>query len=160
MSEEFDLQRLEPEWEFVSDQVMGGVSEGEVSRQHQKGARLTGQVSLDNNGGFVQMAFDLQPDGGAIDVSTWKGLQMEVCGNGESYEVRLRTEQLTRPWQSYTLDFNTTKSWQTTQLPFAHFMPHRTEVPLDLSGLRRIGVLAIGREFVADVTVRSIALYR
>ena len=160
MTENLCINALAPDWEFVSDKVMGGISEGEVVQCADEGARLTGQVSLENNGGFVQMAFDLEPDGAARDVSDWTGLQMEVRGNDERYEVRLRTEQLSRPWQSYMLDFHATSEWQTLQLPFGHFMPHRTEIPLELTALRRVGVLGIGREFFADITVKSVALYR
>ena len=44
-------------WEFISDQVMGGVSHGNVkffSSSSQSFARMTGNVSTKNNGGFIQ----------------------------------------------------------------------------------------------------------
>ena len=45
-------------WQYVSDRVMGGVSDGQVSLE-QDGemyyARLTGNVSTANNGGFIQL---------------------------------------------------------------------------------------------------------
>ena len=44
-------------WEFITDQVMGGVSTGNVSFMTEEGpnyARMTGTVSLQNNGGFIQ----------------------------------------------------------------------------------------------------------
>ena len=46
-------------WQYISDQVMGGVSEGKVTLE-QDGemyyARLTGNVSTRNNGGIIQYA--------------------------------------------------------------------------------------------------------
>ena len=45
-------------WKYVSDQVMGGVSEGNVSLEQDGDmvfARLTGDVSTRNNGGFIQL---------------------------------------------------------------------------------------------------------
>lgn len=149
---------LTPNWEFVADAVMGGVSTGEV-RNDPEGTRLTGRVSLDNNGGFVQMAFNLA-DGAAVDVSAWDGLEIDVCGNGEVYDMRLRTDQLKRPWESYRASFLAEPEWRCLRLPFSGFHPHRTEIPLDLKRLRRIGVLAIGRAFDADVTVRAVRFYR
>ena len=45
-------------WRYISDRVMGGVSEGEVEL-HQDGekvfVRLTGNVSTENRGGFIQL---------------------------------------------------------------------------------------------------------
>lgn len=154
---------LSPDWEFVSDRVMGGVSDGRVSFTQRDGRRiatLTGAVSLENNGGFVQMAFDLDSGGGTFDASDWTGIMMEVRGNGEIYEVRLRTSRLARPWQSYRTSFKADDQWETLRFPFAEFVPHRTDLPFDPSTLRRIGILAIGRAFQAEVSVASVRLYR
>lgn len=154
---------LSPNWEFVSDRVMGGVSSGTLQIDTAgglRGARLRGQVSLDNNGGFVQMAFDLAEDGAAFDASDWSGIEMDVFGNDELYEVRLRTTALTRPWQSFRAPFEAKAQWQTLRVPFDAFEAHRTEASFDASQLRRIGVLAIGRAFEADITVASVRFYR
>jgi len=53
-------------WRGFSDRVMGGVSRETVSHEVIDGeccVRLTGEVRLDNNGGFIQMAIDLAPEG-------------------------------------------------------------------------------------------------
>ena len=44
-------------WEFITDQVMGGVSFGKKQLLEEKNfsfIRITGFVSLENNGGFIQ----------------------------------------------------------------------------------------------------------
>ena len=54
------MKQLTPNWEFVSDTVMGGVSSGGVAEEIVGGRNATvlrGKVSLENNGGFIQMAF-------------------------------------------------------------------------------------------------------
>jgi len=56
-----------------------------------------GDVSLENNGDFVQIALDLAPDSNTFDASAWTGLQLDVFGNDEEYGVHLRTSDLTRP---------------------------------------------------------------
>lgn len=157
------MYTLTPQWEYVADGVMGGVSQGTLQNmtvQARQAAVLRGRVSLDNNGGFIQMACDLRADGAAMDASTYDGIEVEVCGNGEPYDIRLRTDQLTRPWQSFRLEMTAPPNWQTLRLPFVNFAPHRVEARFDPSRLRRIGVLAIGRVFEADIAVAGLRLYR
>jgi hypothetical protein len=146
-------------WQLVTDRVMGGVSDGTLVRETVSGRpalRMRGDVSLENNGGFVQMALDLTPDGGVVDASAWTGIELDVIGNDEDYGVHLRTDAVERPWQSYRQSFRAGASWRTVQLAFADFVPHRIEVPLDVRRLRRIGLIAIGRAFTADLAVGGV----
>ena len=48
--------------------------------------------------------------------------------------------------------------WRTVQLPFDHFVAHRTDLLLDTHRLRRIGVVAIGRTFSADLALGGVRL--
>ena len=66
---------------------------------------------------------------------------------------------LNRPWQSYRSIFETSASWQTIRLPFADFAAYRTEAPLDLGKLRRIGLVAIGKAFEAELALSDIRFY-
>ena len=153
---------LNPQWEYVADTVMGGVSSGQIESLEIDGnqaTRLTGQVSLDNNGGFVQMAFDFMPDATTFNASAYAGIQITLRGNNEAYDLRLRTDELTRPWHSFRTEVTATNDWQTLRVPFDAFVPHRTDVTLDTARLRRFGVLAIGRVFEADVAVSEIGFY-
>jgi hypothetical protein len=157
------MMQFDPKWEFIADTVMGGVSTGAVTQEVFAGRDATvlrGEVSLENNGGFVQMAFDLHADGADEDARAWDGIEATIWGNGETYDVRLRTAQLTRPWQSFRTDIQTQEEWQTVRIPFAAFTPHRVEAALDASCLRRIGIVAIGHEFNAVVAVSSIGFYK
>lgn len=154
---------LTPDWGYVADSVMGGVSEGRATQERVDGraaVRLTGRVSLDNNGGFIQVAGDLSARGAVFDASAWTGIAFGSYGNGESYELRLRTDALRRPWQSFRAPFTAPARWVTHQLPFAQFEAHRTEAAFDPARLRRVGFLAIGREFDADLAIAGLRLYR
>ena len=154
---------ITPQWTFVSDRVMGGVSAG-VSRQEMVGGRsatrLTGQVSLENNGGFVQIAFDLTGAAEGVKPEEWAGVEFCLFGNGETYDVRLRTMDLTRPWQSFRAEVTAPAIWKTIRILFTDFVPHRTEARFDPATLRRIGLLAVGREFEADLAVCRVGFYR
>lgn len=149
-------------WALVSDRVMGGRSAGAMTRETVRGrpaTRMTGRVSLENDGGFLQIALDLAPDGGAVDASGWAGLEIDVAGDRERYGLHLRTTDIARPWQSYRAGFEAPADWTTVRLPFAGFASHRIKAPLDPSRLRRLGVVAIGRAFAPDVAVGGLRFY-
>lgn len=153
---------LTPQWEYVADTVMGGVSSGGIAPVQIDGRaamQLRGDVSLENNGGFIQMAFDLA-EGRVLDASGYAGIEIEAYGNGEVYELRLRTDALTRPWQSYRATFQSAPDWQTIRLPWAQFEPNKTDAAFDPARLRRIGVLAYGAEMEAEVAVGAIRFFQ
>lgn len=163
MTTAIETHELIPDWEFVADTVMGGVSTGNCQVETYKGRKATvlrGDVSLEDNGGFVQIAADLNTDGRSCDLSAWDGFELTVCGNTATYDFRLRTDALSRPWQSFRTDFVAPPEWQTVRLPFADVTPHKTDATFDAAGLRRIGILAIGREMQAEIAVTSVHLYR
>ncbi|WP_340263993.1 CIA30 family protein [Sulfitobacter pontiacus] len=156
------MNQLAPKWEFVSDNVMGGVSSGCIAEEIVGGRNATvlrGTVSLENNGGFIQMAFDLHEGGADVDVSPWVGIKIDVYGDGSTYDIRLRTAQLSRPWQSFRADFVGHPYWQKVEIPFSSLVSHRVDAAFDSTCLRRIGILAIGRERDAYVAVSNIGLY-
>ena len=63
-------------------------------------------------------------------------------------------------WDRHRARFVAGEGWREVRLPFAAFEPHRLDAPLDLTRVRRLGIVAIGRAFTADVTVAALALYR
>lgn len=162
LSQTFPLATCGTRWQLVTDTVMGGVSQGTLLPEivaRRSALRMRGGVSLENNGGFVQMALDLCPNAKGMDVSGFDGIAIDVFGHDEAYDLRLRTDELTRSWQSYRQPFQARSSWHTVKLPFADFERHRTDLRLDLSQVKRIGLLAIGREFDADLAVSRVSFY-
>jgi hypothetical protein len=150
-------------WRGFSDQVMGGLSQETVARAKIDGRpclRLTGDVRLENNGGFIQMALDLALEGRSLDASDYRGVLLVARGNGETYGVHLRTPGCIRPWQSYRASFVAGTEWREVRLPFDRFEPHRLTAPIDVGHLRRLGLVAIGRAFHADIAVTVVGLYR
>jgi hypothetical protein len=87
-------------------------------------------------------------------------VRLLVWGNDEEYLVHLRTRDARLPWQLYQASFVAGPTWQTVDLPFATFRPERLAQPLDQASLTRLGVVAYGRRFVADVAVARAVLYR
>jgi len=149
-------------WRAITDSVMGGVSPGNLIPAIIEGRhclRLTGKVSLENNGGFVQASLDLSTSG-LFDASAYSSVEIHVYGNDEHYNLHLRSDDTRIVWQSYRASFQATSSWQSLRLPFDSFQPYRIDKPLDRSKLRRLGVVAIGREMQVDVCIASLSLYR
>ena len=157
------VSKVGTQWTGVSDQVMGGVSEfvlRKCNAQDEPCLRLTGDVRIENNGGFIQAALDLTEDGRTFDASSYKGIRLVVQGNGEEYGLHLRTSDITRPWQSYRAQFRAGSDWEVIELSFSDFASHMIDVPLNTQKLRRLGLIAIGRQFHADLSVKRLEFYR
>ncbi|MEM8578591.1 MAG: CIA30 family protein [Pseudomonadota bacterium] len=142
---------LELDWTFGADTVMGGVSEGAVHTEADA-ARPTGTVSLENNGGFIQMASAAPGLDGA-------GLRFDARGDGGGYILSLRTTALSRPWQSFRFGFTAPQDWTGVELRWSEMQPHRTEAPFDPAEVRRIGILAVGTARTVDVSVRAMGVW-
>lgn len=155
------LSSIGAEWQLITDTVMGGVSNGSVTLerfQDQDCLCLRGDVSTENNGGFIQMALSV---GSAINnQSDLAGIELDVAGNNQEYNVHFRTSNLSRPWQSYRASFMAKPTWQTIRIAFADITAHQTDVPFQLDKLNRIGLLAIGREFHAELCLAGLRFYR
>ncbi len=156
------VSKLDTPWRFVSDQVMGGISQGQIIREIIGGhnsLHLRGMVSLENNGGFIQAALDLNVAGKEFDGSAFTGLCLSVRGNNEKYGLHLRTSDCIRPWQSYRTEFHAGAKWRSIEIPFHDFHPYRIEKPFNTGRLKRIGLVAIGRKFNADLALSRISFY-
>jgi len=147
-------------WRYFADTVMGGVSRGEVefiSGDEESYARLTGNVSTDNNGGFIQIRSQLE-DPLPSEVT---GVRLVVRGNGAPYFVHLRTAGMWLPWQYYQGEFETEADWTEVRIPLADFQPGGTfisEKPR-AERIRSIGIVAYGRDHQADVSVSEVGFY-
>jgi hypothetical protein len=163
-----DFQQPEPvmiddcAWRGFSDRVMGGVSNGNVEQDTVDGRRclrMTGWVTRDSGGGFIQMAMYLGGRTGSFDASAYKGLEFLVHGNNEDYNIHIRTADVRWYSQSYRATVYAEPNWQTIRLPWSAFEPNQIDEPLDTTRILRIGMLGWMREFEADLSVAEVALY-
>tara|TARA_B110000046_G_scaffold184626_1_gene223636 strand:+ start:8783 stop:9352 length:570 start_codon:yes stop_codon:yes gene_type:complete len=150
----------EQRWRYVSDQVMGGVSIGQVVYRQQGDvsyAHMTGTVSTENNGGFIQLRSSIAK--GAAAQST--GVTLRVRGIPQKYYVHLRTRGTVLPWQYYQASFDIDKQWRTIKVPFSAFKRSGKWLnsAIDPSFIRSIGVVAFGRDHSADIQITEIGFY-
>ena len=147
-------------WAYFADTVMGGLSSGGVEfKNDAEGsfARLTGTVSTENNGGFIQIRSRFS----AAPPEDTQGIRLTVRGNNQPYYIHLRTRGTRLPWQYYQAEFAATGAWTEVKIPFSEFKPSGGLLRKTLrpSSLRTLGVVAYGRDHLAEVDVSEIAFY-
>jgi hypothetical protein len=150
-------------WGSFSDRVMGGVSEVSHGFEVIEGRiciRLRGVVSLENQGGFIQVALSLEKDSRPFDASQYKGIRISALGNGEDYYLHLRTNQTVLPWQYYQTSFETKGYWRIVEIPFNKFAPENIRSTLDPARLTRVAIVAAKKAHKADVSIARIEFYR
>ena len=69
-------------WKFIADDVMGGLSTGSVVYEMEEGtsiAYLNGEVSTENNGGFIQLQRKLKD----VDLDQARFIKIIARGNNQ-----------------------------------------------------------------------------
>ena len=85
-----EINSFNEKWEFISDQVMGGVSTGSlklIEEDSKKFLRLQGSVSTQNNGGFIQFRSKFN-----FAERNFKGLKLKIRGIPSKYYFHIRTQ--------------------------------------------------------------------
>lgn len=152
-------------WSPTHDRVMGGVSTGRPVWTGEC-ARFSGELSLENNGGFASFRVQLKEP---LDLSDQDGLRLRVRGDGRNWKVSLRTGQdlagRGRNDHNWQAPFQTRKDadWQDVKIPFSAFVPGfhgryaRTEDPLDTANIVNLGLqVADGQAGEYSLDVASI----
>jgi hypothetical protein len=147
-------------WEFIADSVMGGVSTGQVNfaKESWSGyARLTGNVSTENRGGFIQFRTKLTEK----PASDTRGVRLITRGNDHKYFVHIRTSGTVLPWQYYQGSFEATQSWTEVRIPFSAFKASGRMLRSEprAGSIISIGIVAYGRDHQAEVDVKEIGFY-
>ena len=119
---------------------------------------MTGELSLKNNGGFIQFRTKIENH---PKQKSYKGVRLRVRGNNNEYAIHIRTKYLLLPWQYYESTFQAMDKWATIELPFSSFEKSNFYQPSNVSSqdIKTIGIVAIGREFEAQIDLASIELY-
>lgn len=104
-------------WEIEDDVVMGGRSEGKFSINDEGHAVFSGNVSLENNGGFSS----LQRYFGPLDVSRFRTVHIRLKGDGKAYQFLVEASRSDRHYYAY--EFQTGTDWQTVKIPLSDMKP-------------------------------------
>lgn len=155
--------RFGTRWRLVTDAVMGGVSRATMTINSQGGRRalcIEGGIRLEQNGGFVQANLDLTRAGAPFDATHFAGVRLIVRGNGERYNLHLKTRDCAFPWQAYRTTFVAAPQWREVRAAFQDFSPYQLATSLAADQLTQLGLVAIGRAFQAQLCVAELSWYR
>ena len=148
-------------WQFFTDGVMGGMSSGNVNIENYNGKkcyRMRGNVTTENNGGFIQMRVKIEP---SIPSNEYTGVYLNVYGNNLKYAVHIRTPYTKLPWQYYNSKFIAINDWRDIKLPFFNFKKSNFYQPKQFNyhKIKTIGIVAGFDDFTADISVSEIGFY-
>jgi monofunctional biosynthetic peptidoglycan transglycosylase len=129
------------QWGPVDDVVMGGVSSSTVRASDEGTAVFSGEVSLENNGGFASVRSRPRD----WELAGMRGLALRVRGDGKSYKLGARTDGAFDgvTWQA---TFETVAGqWTTVRLAFEDMQPRwRGRQVADAGPLRPETVRTLG----------------
>ena len=115
---QIDFQNGVGAWSTVLDGVMGGLSTGKVSQPEAGILRWTGELSLENNGGFSQVRTAV-PEGSC---SGAEGFMLEVKGDGRTYTFDVRVSNVRMMAGAFQQKFETKAGeWTQVRLPLDGF---------------------------------------
>jgi uncharacterized surface protein with fasciclin (FAS1) repeats len=136
----FETEESLKSWTSVNDGVMGGVSKGGFKRTEQGTLLFTGDLSLENRGGFASIR--MKPS--ALGLDGMSALVVKAKGDGRTYWVDLRvTDQMSA--SSYRAYLPTTAGeWQETRIPLADFKLQAFGRDLPLKAINAAKVASVG----------------
>ena len=105
------------DWRVVNDGVMGGLSEGKIYYNEKKHLIFTGEVSLENNGGFSSIRYPFS----TLNVENFEKIELTVKGDGNKYQFRVKENA--SDYASYIQYFETTGDWQTIVIELEKLYP-------------------------------------
>jgi uncharacterized surface protein with fasciclin (FAS1) repeats len=137
-------------WQTVLDGVMGGLSTGRIAEGEGGTLRFTGELSLENNGGFSQIRTAI-PEGTFAGTA---GLTLRVKGDGRTYQCDIRSSRLRLMAGGYQQTFKTKAGeWIEVEIPFDQCVANsfgqriRNAPALDPASIESVGItLADKRE--------------
>jgi len=114
-------------------------------------------VSTANNGGFIQVRTVISEQ----LIKQKVGIKLKVKGNGQEYFLHIRTSNTRLPWHYYQQGFDTTNSWSEIKLPFETFSKSSALLRPTLNPelIKTIGIVAYGKDHLADVSVIELEFY-
>ena len=109
----------EARWSIVNDGVMGGRSSSDMELTDEGTALFSGNVSLENNGGFASVRATFP----SLDLSPYTGVTLRVRGDGRLYQLRFRMDG-SFDGVAHGSGFETVPGeWIEVELPFSAFQP-------------------------------------
>ena len=124
-------------WYVVNDNVMGGLSKGNI-RFINNTLIFKGEISLENNGGFSSIR--KYPKNILVDKNN--KIVLTVKGDGKTYYLRVKSN--INDYYTYTIPFKTTNNWQIITLKLVDFYPTFRGRKLNMDNFNKTTIQEIG----------------
>lgn len=149
------------QWRYIGDNVMGGVSKGNVKFKIIDGeavAILSGNVTTENNGGFIQIRRNLND----FKLEDSNSIRLVAKGNSQKYYIFLRTTGTILPWQYYASEFTVNENFNEFVLPIRDFEKSGFLLAKNINPkkITSIGIVAFGRDHEAELFVKEIGFIK
>ena len=149
------------QWRYIADNVMGGISKGSVEFkkiEDNSVAILKGNVTTENNGGFIQIRRDLSD----VNLENASSIKVVAKGNDQKYFVFIRTTGTKLPWQYYESEFFVNDDFNEFILPIKNFKKSGILMPSKINPkkITSIGLVAFGRDHFAELMIKEIEIFK
>ena len=104
-------------WRVQDDVVMGGRSDSRLKMTDEGFAHFSGEVSLENNGGFCSIHQTTEKNPYVLKEQT-TAFHLVVKGDGKNYNFRVRTPR-GRHAYAFTFPTQNDNKWETIAIPFS-----------------------------------------
>ncbi len=104
-------------WRIIDDVVMGGRSSSTITINENGHGVFSGNVSLDNYGGFASVRHVFKP----ISVKKFNNIYLKIKGDGKEYQLRVKDKSSN--YYSYIKTFSTSGKWQEIEVPLSEMYP-------------------------------------
>jgi len=105
------------DWQPVNDVVMGGRSSSSFTVPETGTGSFTGEVSLENNGGFSSVRYPMAD----MPIEADGTIRILLKGDGKSYQFRVKHNR--RYEYAYIHEFETSGDWQEIEVPLGDMYP-------------------------------------
>lgn len=114
----FETNQNLKDWNIVNDGVMGGLSESSIQLNKKGNAVFSGEISLENNGGFASVRHQTEIE----NVQNYQYVNLKVKGESSTYQFRIKKNKAEEV-HSYVKEFEVTSEWKTLRLKLSDFHP-------------------------------------
>lgn len=115
----FDFEKTSAldQWNIVDDEVMGGRSNGSMALSSEGHGIFSGDISLENNGGFSSVRYEFSP----ISVDKDQKVRIRLKGDNKRYQFRVKHR--VSDYASYITYFETNGEWQDLEFRLGDLYP-------------------------------------
>ena len=143
------------DWYGVTDRVMGGKSNLQIEFVEETFI-LRGNVTTQNNGGFVRLVQDIKLNDDALS-----GISFLARGNDEVYEIHATLKGMKMPpWSYMSHSFQVTDEWKRYEIYFKDLKSSGYSArKMKPKNINNIAFAGYGRDFDVNLMVKDISIF-